>query len=120
MAASNKRALLIHNNPYLENHLGTNRPPLNMLLNITPAKLSEMEKHHWQIEQTPLKMSLDEMEHQLRDMFEQSGPEPTLSMAQIVEQLKACGAAVGTDDVITTAAYGTAGVSGHAAAGSWP
>jgi hypothetical protein len=110
MAASNKRALLIHNNPYLENHLGTNRPPLNMLLNITPAKLSEMEKHHWQIEQTPLKMSLDEMERQLRDMFEQSGPEPTWSMAQIVEQLKACGAAVGTDDVITAAAYGTAGV----------
>jgi hypothetical protein len=89
-----------------------------MLLNITPAKLSEMEKHHWQIEQTPLKMSLDEMERQLRDMFEQSGPEPTWSMAQIVEQLKTCGAAVGTDDIITAAAYGTAGVSGHAAAGA--
>jgi hypothetical protein len=118
MAASNKRALLIHNNPYLENHLNSNRPPSNMLLNITPAKLSEMEKHHWQIEQTPLKMSLDEMERQLRDMFEQSGPEPTWSMAQIVEQLKTCGAAVGTDDVIRAAAYGTAGVSGHAAAGA--
>ena len=31
---------MIDNNPYLENHLGTNRPPLNMPLNITPAKLT--------------------------------------------------------------------------------
>jgi phage tail protein X len=44
MPASSKRALLIHNNPYLENHLSTNRLPANMLLNITPAKLGEMEK----------------------------------------------------------------------------
>jgi hypothetical protein len=117
MAASSKRALLIHNNPYLENHLGTNRPPMNMLLNITPARLTEMEKNHWQIEQTPLKMSLDEMEKQLRDMLLETGPEPTFSMTQIVEQLKSYGAAVGTDDVVRAAAYGTAGVSGHAAAG---
>jgi hypothetical protein len=117
MAASSKRALLIHNNPYLENHLAANRPPTNMLLNITPVKLSEMEKNHWKIEQTPLKMSLDEMEEQLRDMLRETGPEPTFSMAQIVEQLKSYGVAVGVDDVVTAAAYGTAGVSGHAAAG---
>ena len=93
---------MIDNNPYLENHLGTNRPPLNMPLNITPAKLTEMEKNHWQIEQTPLKMSLDEMEKQLRDMLLETGPEPTFSMTQIVEQLKSHGAAVGTaaDDTV--------------------
>jgi hypothetical protein len=76
-----------------------------------------MEKNHWQIEQTPLKMSLDEMEKQLQDMLLESGPEPTFSMAQMVEQLKSYGAAVGADDVVKAAAYGTAGVSGHAAAG---
>ncbi len=36
-------------------------------------------------------------------------------MARIVEQLKAHGAAVGIDDVVKAAAYGTAGVSGHPA-----
>jgi hypothetical protein len=38
-----------------------------------------------------------------------------LSMAQIVEQLKSYGAAVGTDDVVKAAAYGAAGVSCHGA-----
>lgn len=118
MAASNKRALLIHNNPYLENHLPNNPLPINMLLNITPTILSEMEKNHWQIQQTPLKMSLDQMEQQLRDMLEQAGPEPTYSIAQMVEQLKSYGASVGTKKTITTAGYGIAGISSHAAAGS--
>lgn len=118
MAASNKRALLIHNNPYLENHLITNRLPMNMLLNITPTMLSEMEKNHWQIQQTPLKTSLDQMELQLRDMFEHAGPEPTYSIAQMVEQLKSYGASVGKKDGITAAGYGIAGVSGHSTAGS--
>jgi hypothetical protein len=43
MLASNKRALLIHNNPFLENHLDSGRLPGKMLLNISPAKLSEFE-----------------------------------------------------------------------------
>jgi hypothetical protein len=32
-------------------------------------------------------MSLGQMEKQLSDMFKEAGPEPTFSMAQIVEQL---------------------------------
>jgi hypothetical protein len=39
-------------------------------------------------------------------------------MAEIVELLESWGASVGADDVIRVASYGTAGVSGHAAAGT--
>lgn len=54
MAAGNKRALLIHNNPYyLENHLGPYPLPMNMLLNITPARLSGMDQNHWNIYSKP-------------------------------------------------------------------
>ncbi len=117
MSASNKRALLIHNNPYLENHLRTNRLPMKMLLNITPAILNEFDKSHWQREQTPLKICLNQMEEDLFDMFKQ-GPEQAVTMAQLVEMLKSSGAAVGKDDIIKAAGYGVAGVSGHATASS--
>jgi hypothetical protein len=58
------------------------------------------------------------MEKQLSDMFKEAGPEPTFSMAQIVEQLKSYGASVGADKAITAAGYGIAGLSGHAESGA--
>jgi hypothetical protein len=113
MAASNKRALLIHNNPYLENHLETNRLPMNMLLNTTPVMSSEMDKKHWNMQQTPLKMALNQMEKPLREMFHEVGPQPMYAMAQIVERLKS----MDKKDAIAAAGYGVAGVSGYAATG---
>lgn len=118
MPASSKRALLLHNNPFLKNHLHTNRIPMNRLINITPAVLSEVEKKHWQLQRSPLKAMMDQMENETRDMFRQVGPEPAVTMAQIVEYLRSIGASVGADDVIKGAGYGLAGVSGHAAAGT--
>ncbi len=117
MSASNKRALLIHNNPYLENHLRTNRLPMKMLLNITPAILNEFDKSHWQREQTPLKICLNQMEEDLFDMFKQ-GPEQAFTMAQIVEMLKSSGAAVGKKDIINATSYGLGAVSGYASSSS--
>jgi hypothetical protein len=104
---------IICNNPYLENHLETNRPPVNMLLNITPVKLSEMDIKHWNLQQTPLKTSLDQMEAQLRDMVHTVGPETAFSMAQIVERIKS----LDKTDAVSAAGYGVAGLSGYAATG---
>lgn len=118
MSNSNKRALLIHNNPFLENHLGTGTLPMNMLLNITPVMLSEMDQQHWNLQQTPLKTALNQMEGQLREMFKQVGPEPTLSMAQIVEELKAIDVSKGAKKTVTGVGYGVGGISGYAAAGA--
>lgn len=115
MQASNKRALLIHNNPFLENHLNNGRLPAKMVLNITPAKQSQVEITHWKLQQSPLKRYMDWMQDDVRDMFIQAGPEPTTSAAQVVETLKSWGASVGPDDVVEYAGYGIAGVSGHAA-----
>lgn len=88
MLASNKRALLIHNNPFLENHLENGRLPEKMLLNISPAKLSEFDVNHWQIEQSPLKSYLEQMQEDTRTMFEQAGAEETSTVARVVEYLK--------------------------------
>ncbi len=115
MRAANKRALLIHNNPFLENHLGNGRLPAKMVLNITPAKQSELEICHWQLQQSPLKRYLDWMQDDVRDMFIQVGPEPTTTAARAVEQLKAWGASVGPDDVVNVLG---AGASGYAASGT--
>jgi hypothetical protein len=94
MLASNKRALLLHNNPFLENHLDNGQLPVQMLLNITPAKLSEFDLTHWQREQSPLTSYLDQMQQDTRDLFEQLGPEQTTTVAQVVEYLKSQGASV--------------------------
>ncbi len=121
LPAGSKRALLLHNNPFLTKHLHTNRIPLNKLVNITPAVLSVMEKKHWQLEQSPLKAILDQMQKDNRDMIKQVGPEPAVTMARMVAYLKSLGASVGKDDVVKAvkgAGYGVAGVSGHAAAGT--
>lgn len=124
MPLSSKRALLIHNNPFLETHLFFNnclnngRLPAGMILNITPVMLGRVDRDHWLREMDPMKNMLAQLHDDTRDMFKETGPEPTLSMAEIVELLESWGASVGADDVIRVASYGTAGVSGHAAAGT--
>jgi hypothetical protein len=115
MRASNKRALLIHNNPFLENHLSNGRLPTNMVLNITPAKQSQLEISHWKLQRNPLKRYMDWMQDDVRDMFRQVGPEPTSTIARLVEQLKQWGASVGPDDVVNVLG---AGASGYAASGT--
>jgi hypothetical protein len=115
MLASNKRALLIHNNPFLENHLGNGRLPDKMLLNISPAKLGEFDINYWQIEQNPLKSYLEQMQEDTRAMFEQAGAEEAGTVARVAEYLKSIGAGVGMDDAVGTMAAVT---SGYAGAGS--
>lgn len=115
MPASNKRALLIHNNPFLENHLSNGRLPTNMVLNITPAKQSQLAINHWKLQRSPLKRYMDWMQDDVRDMFIHIGTGPTTTATRAVEQLKQWGASVGPDDVVKVAGYGAAGASGHAA-----
>ncbi len=42
---SAKRALLIHNNPFLLNHLNTDLIPPRTLVDITPKRFSDMDHH---------------------------------------------------------------------------
>ena len=115
MLASNKRALLIHNNPFLENHLENGRLPDKILLNISPAKLSEFDINYWQVEQSPLKSYLEQMQEDTSAMFEKAGAEEAGTVARVVEYLKSIGAGVGMDDAVGTMAGVT---SGYAGAGS--
>jgi hypothetical protein len=124
MPLSSKRALLIHNNPFLEDYLSVNsnlnngRLPVGMILNITPLMLNRIDKEYWLREVDPMKTILAQLPNDIRDAFKETGPQPTLSMAEIVKLLESCGASVGADNMVRVASYGTAGVSGHAAAGT--
>ncbi len=117
IAASSKRALLLHNNPFLKDYLQANRIPMNRLINITPAVLSEVEKKHWQLQRTPLKTAMDQMENDTLEMFKQVG-ETATTVEKVIRYFKDRGASVGMDDVVRSAGYGVAGVSGYAASGN--
>ncbi len=123
LSLSTKRAILIHNNPVLEQHLGTNRVPVTTLLDITPARLSRFDKHWWRGEQQFFVSHLDQFDPVTRDMYQQAGPEETFGMALMTESLQQAGAAVpeqddnGAQKAINFFGYGVGGLSGYAASG---
>jgi len=120
---STKRAVLIHNNPVLEQYLAANRVPTTTLLDITPACLSRFDKHWWQGEQQFFASYLEQFDPVTRDMYQQMGPEETFLMALMAESLEEAGAAApGREDNATKKAlalfgYGVGGLSGYAASG---
>ncbi len=117
MPLSTKRAVLIHNNPDLEQYLGADRLPANLLVDITPLRLSKFDKHYWQGER-PLYLSyLQSMAPMTRDMFQAVGPEDTFILSRLVESLREKGASVGKEDIVKGIGYGVGGVSGLAASG---
>ena len=114
---SAKRAVLIHNNPDLTQYLAAGRLPANMLVDITPQRLSRFDIHYWQGER-PLYMSyLQNMAPMTREMFQEVGPEDTYIMARLIEALREKGASVGQQDIVRGIGYGVGGVSALAASG---
>jgi hypothetical protein len=121
---STKRAVLIHNNPVLEQYLGANRVPCTTLLDITPARLSRFDKHWWQGERQFFASYLEQFDPVTREMYRQAGPEETFVMALMAESLQQAGATVparnevNTQKVVNLFGYGIGGLSGYAASGS--
>jgi hypothetical protein len=121
---STKRAVLIHNNPVLEQYLDANRVPSTTLLDITPARLSRFDKHWWQGEQQFFESYLDQFDPVTREMYQQAGPEESFVMALMTESLQQAGATVparnevNTQKVVNLFGYGVGGLSGYAASGS--
>ncbi|MEJ2662262.1 MAG: hypothetical protein P8Z73_16270 [Desulfobacteraceae bacterium] len=62
MSLSTKRAVLIHNNPELEQYLGTGRVPARMLVDITPLRLTHFDKAYWQGERSLYSSYLRDMD----------------------------------------------------------
>ena len=117
MPLSTKRAVLIHNNPELEQYLDNGRVPAKRLVDITPLCLTQFDKAYWQGERRLYASYLRDMDPATLDMFQQVGPEDTFIIFRLVEALKEKGAAVGKDDIVRGAGYGLGGVSGLAASG---
>jgi hypothetical protein len=115
MFLSTKRAVLIHNNPELEQYLDTGRVPAQRLVDITPLRLTKFDKAYWQGERSLYASYLRDMDPTTLDMYQQVGPEDTFIISRLIEVLKEKGAAVGKDDVVKAAGYGVGGVSGLAA-----
>jgi hypothetical protein len=114
---STKRAILIHNNPELEQYLDTGRVPAQRLVDITPLRLTRFDKVYWQGERSLYSSYLRDMDPTTLEMFQQVGPEDTFILSRLIEALKEKGAAVGRDDMVKAAGYGVGGVSGLAASG---
>jgi hypothetical protein len=117
LSASSKRALLIHNNLVLENHLTTVQLPQHLILDITPALKDDFDKQNWQREQTQMRFCMEHMDETTRNLYTHAGPEASVLLAQAVEKLKSVGASVGLEDTLELAGFGTAGVSGYATSG---
>ncbi len=115
---STKRAVLFHNNPWIVQHVATNRVPMRKIVDITPARISEMDKSFWKMNYQGVSAYLDQLDIKLIKFYQDVGPEEAISIAQMVENLKAIGAAVGMDGLVKGASYSAGGTSGYSAAGA--
>ncbi len=114
---STKRAVLIHNNPFLRNHLAGNRIPHGTLVDISPKCFSDMDHHFWNSQRSYISMAWNELHEKSKQVVHDTGPEGGLELAELVQRLKEMGAGIGMDDSVRFTGYGVAGVSGYAASG---
>ncbi|MGD9008195.1 MAG: hypothetical protein PVG41_09745, partial [Desulfobacteraceae bacterium] len=105
---STKRAILIHNNPDLRQYLAKGRVPANLLVDITPLRLSKFDIHYWQGERSLYRSYLDSMDPLTRQVFQEQGPQDASDLAWLIEELQKAGAAVGLDGLLTSSASGLA------------
>lgn len=118
MSASTKRAVLLNNNPVLISYRVPKYLPAGLTLNITPVMLSGRETHFWQAEGPVFADWAQKFDPGARDLFQEMGPEQALVMAQLIEKLRAAGAAVGIEDRVGAAgALVSVGDGGLAAGG---
>jgi hypothetical protein len=114
---SAKRAVLLNNNPVLISYIGPKHLPAGLTLNITPVLLSGRETHFWQAEAPVFGNWLRQFDPSARELYQEMGPQETLSMAQIIESLRAAGAAVGIDSPVAAAGAMVGLGDGYLAAG---
>jgi hypothetical protein len=105
---STKRAVLIHNNPDLRQYLAKSRVPANLLVDITPLRLSKFDIHYWQGERSLYRSYLDSMDPMTRDLFQDQGPQDTFDLSRLIKELEKMGAAVGLDGLLNASASGLA------------
>ena len=114
---STKRAVLIHNNPFLRDHLAGNRIPHGTLVDISPKCFSDMDRHFWNSQRRYISAAWNELHEKSKQVVHDAGPEGGLELAELVKRLEKMGAGVGMEDTVRFAGYGVAGVSGYAASG---
>jgi hypothetical protein len=111
---SAKRAVLLHNNPILERHLHTRTLPPKMVLDVTPVSLSQLDQAFWKCHQTAIANHLDQLDFELLNHYENTGPEHVGALTEMVTRLKDYGASVGMNDLVKASGYAIGGVSGYA------
>ena len=114
---SAKRALLIHNNPFLLQHLSTNLIPPGTMVDITPKHFSHMDHHFWDSQRPHITVAWDQLHETSRQVVRDTGTEGGLDLADLIQRLEEMGGGVGMEGTVKLAGYGVAGVSGSAASG---
>lgn len=89
---SAKRAVLLHNNPILERHLHTKTLPPKIVLDVTPVRLSQLDQSFWKCHQTAIANHLDQLDFELLNHYENTGPEHVGALTEMVSRLKDYGA----------------------------
>ena len=114
---SSKRALLLHNNPFLRRYLSTNHIPPGMSVDITPTRFSRSDHQFWTVERPHIIDAWDQLSDDAKQVVQDNGTEETYALSDFLQRLKAMGGAIGEDDVFRFASYGVAGTSGYSASG---
>lgn len=112
---STKRALLIHNNPFLRDHLTTNQVPPGTLLDVSPVRFSQMDHHFWNSQRPYITVAWDDLMDPTKQLVLYTGTDQALTLAELLKQLEQMGAAIGMEDAVTWTGYGVGGVSGYSA-----
>ena len=114
---SSKRALLLHNNPFLCNYLPTNKIPPGASVDISPTRFTRHDHQFWTVQRPHIIDAWDQLSDAAKQAVQDTGTDETYALADLLQKLKAMGGAIGEDDVLRFSSYGVAGVSGYAESG---
>ena len=114
---SSKRALLLHNNPFLSDFLATSKVPPGASVDITPTRFARHDHQFWTVQRPHIIDAWDQLSDAAKQAVQDTGTEETYALTDILDRLKAMDGAIGEDDLLRFSSYGVAGVSGYAASG---
>lgn len=81
---SAKRALLIHNNPFLLTYLSTNLIPPGTMVDITPKRFSHMDHHFWNSQRPHITVAWDQLHETSKQVVQSKNRTNLVKMQQFL------------------------------------
>lgn len=106
MLPSTKRAVLIHNNPVLCDHLADGKIQTATLLDITPARFSDIDRRFWNSQRSQIAVGWNQLSEASKQVVRDTGVEESTALAELLQSLRQMGAAVDMQDMVRFGGYG--------------